>query len=97
MITITKIALDKNTIEQRVKVRGALRVISLDIDGKEKTPYMQVIVDTAQLLERTCILYLLKEEQDSKCLLKNPKHIASSRGYHLFSAGILPRPPIVTM
>jgi len=97
MITIAKVALDQTTTEQRIKVRGALRVIGLDIDGKEKKPYFYVIIDTAYTNERTCILYLVKDGQDARCLLKNPKFIDSSRGYHLFSEGILPRPPQITM
>ena len=93
MITIQRIPFNGDKVEQRIRIKGLLRVLGLDVDGKEKTPYFYVIVNTAETLERTAILYLLKDNQDSICLLKNYKHIDSKRGYHLFSDGVLPKPP----
>ena len=94
MITIHKIPLARINGEQRIKYKGLLKIVGIDVDGKDKTPYVCAIVDTAAGIDRTAILYLATDNCDAAYLLKDLRFIGVSRGYYLFSQGIVPRPPI---
>lgn len=91
MITIQNIQLLPNTTTQTIELRGLRKVLDLHVD-ENNIPYVSVIVNTAEHINRTAVLNLLTAGSNCICLLQSPKYLGSKGGYYLFLKEIRPKP-----